>query len=70
MKMPDIAKTVKEERKKLGYNQEEFAHRVGVSLSFLRNLEQGRKNLMLDKVLEVLSFLGFTLAPVRDGNEL
>ncbi len=61
----NLAEQVKKERKKLGYKQEDFAMRVGVSLSFLRNLEQGKRNLMLDKVLEVLTFLGLTIDVVK-----
>lgn len=65
----NIPETVKRERKILGYNQEDFALRVGVSLSFLRNLEQGRKNLMLNKVEEVLSFLGYKLTTQKVSRE-
>lgn len=58
-----ISITVAKERKALGYTQEEFAMRVGVSLSFLRALEQGKKSVRMDKVNEVLSFLGIELVP-------
>ncbi|PIK14665.1 helix-turn-helix domain-containing protein [Halobacteriovorax sp. JY17] len=61
-----ISTVVATERKKLGYTQEEFSLRCGVSLSFLRSLEQGKPTLRLDKVNEVLNFLGFTLTPTRD----
>lgn len=58
-----ISQIISKERKLLGYNQEEFALRVGVSLSFLRALEQGKPTVRLDKVNEVLSYLGYELAP-------
>ena len=57
----ELGLLVAKERKKLGYNQKEFCDRVGVSLSFLRSLEQGKKTLRMDKVQEVLDFLGFEL---------
>ncbi|OUR98860.1 transcriptional regulator [Halobacteriovorax marinus] len=60
-----ISNTVALERKKLGYTQEEFALRSGVSLSFLRALEQGKQTVRLDKVNEVMNFLGLTLVPKR-----
>lgn len=58
-----ISQLISKERKRLGYNQEEFALRVGVSLSFLRALEQGKPTVRLDKVNEVLSYLGYELVP-------
>lgn len=58
-----ISQTIAQKRKKLGYTQEEFALRVGVSLSFLRALEQGKETVRLDKVNEVLNFLGMELVP-------
>lgn len=64
-----IAETVSRERKALKYTQEEFALRVGVSLSFLRKLEQGKETLRLDKVNEVLSFLGYELMTKRVDSE-
>lgn len=69
MNAKNIAQTVKLERKRLGYKQEEFALRTGVSLSFLRSLEQGKQNLMLNKVYEVLSFLGYELVPQKVKDE-
>ena len=63
-----ISKTVMNGRKALGYTQEEFALRVGVSLSFLRSLEQGKESVRMDKVNEVLSFLGLELIPRKISN--
>ncbi|WP_127717787.1 helix-turn-helix domain-containing protein [Halobacteriovorax sp. HLS] len=60
-----LSKTVATQRKKLGYTQEEFSLRAGVSLSFLRALEQGKESVRLDKVNEVLNFLGLTLVPIK-----
>jgi len=65
-----ISHTVRKERKALGHTQQEFSQRVGVSLSFLRSLEQGKTTLRLDKVNEVLNFLGLELIPSRvNSNE-
>ena len=49
-----IAEFVKERRKKLGMTQVVLADRAGVGLRFLRELEQGKTNLRLDKVNQVL----------------
>jgi y4mF family transcriptional regulator len=58
-----IACYVREKRKKLGYSQEEFATRVGVGLRFIRDMEQGKINLQLGKVNQVLNFLGAQAVP-------
>lgn len=55
-------------RKKLGLNQIEFAKRAGVGLRFLRELEQGKTSVRLDKLLQVLDFLGCYLE-LRSNNE-
>lgn len=58
-----IATFVRNRRKEAGYTQVEFADLTGIGLRFLRELEQGKPNLMMDKVNEVLSFFGHTLTP-------
>lgn len=58
-----IAQFVRRERKTLGYTQEEFAMRVGVGLRFLKDLELGKKTVRLDKVNQVLGYLGQELVP-------
>ncbi len=45
-------------RKRMGLTQVEFAKRAGVGLRFLRELEQGKTSVRLDKLLQVLDFLG------------
>ena len=53
-----IASFVKERRKQLRLTQPELAMRVGVGLRFVRELEQGKKTLRLDKVNQVLALFG------------
>ena len=60
-----IAIYVRGRRKELGYTQVALADRAGVGLRFLRELELGKKNLRLDKVSQVLEFLGGEIC-VRD----
>lgn len=60
-----IAEFVKEERRKIGLTQEEFADRAGVALTVIRKIEQGKENLSLSKVNQVLLMFGHTLAPVN-----
>jgi len=60
---------VKSRRKALDLTQEDFAKKAGVGLRFLRDLEQGKINLRMDKVNQVLSLFGHELAPVRQKKE-
>lgn len=60
----ELANFVKEKRKVLGLTQQEFSVRVGVGLRFIRDLEQGKQSLMLNKVNTVLNYLGYRLGPV------
>ncbi len=54
-------KQIKELRKRSGLTQVEFSRRVGVGLRFIRDLEQGKPSVRLDKVNKVLKFLGHHL---------
>jgi len=60
----ELAKFVKERRKLLNLTQPELADRAGVGLRFLRELEQGKKTLRLDKVNQVLALFGHQEGPV------
>jgi len=57
----NIAHQVKNLRKKNALTQVEFAKRAGVGLRFLRELEQGKTTVRVDKLMQVLNFLGHHL---------
>lgn len=56
--MNKIGKYIKEQRKKTGLTQEEFAMRSGLGLRFVRELEQGKETVRLDKVNQALAMFG------------
>ena len=56
--MNNISEFIKQNRKELGLTQEEFAMRAGLGLRFVRELEQGKKTLRLDKVNQALAVFG------------
>lgn len=60
---------VKEMRKQLGLTQVDLAEKSGVGLRFVRELEQGKTTLRLDKVNQVLALFGRQVGAVRIGNE-
>lgn len=55
---------VKDKRKEAGLTQEEFAEKAGVALTVIRKIEQGKNDLQLGKVNQVLKMFGHILAPV------
>ena len=61
--MNTIGKYIKEERKKAGLTQEEFAMRSGLGLRFVRELEQGKETVRLDKVNQALAMFGMEAVP-------
>lgn len=65
-KMNLIADFVKKRRKQAGLTQEEFALRAGVALTVVRKIEQGKDNLSLSKVNQVLKMFGHILGPVNE----
>jgi y4mF family transcriptional regulator len=61
--MNKISEFVKRERKKAGLTQEEFALRSGLGLRFVRELEQGKETVRLDKVNQALGMFGMETIP-------
>ena len=60
-----LPKFVKERRKKLDLTQVEFAEKAGVGLTVIRKIEQGKENLSMAKVNQVLLMFGHILQPVN-----
>ncbi len=61
----ELAKLLKLKRKKLNITQAELAAKAGVGLRFLRECEQGKTTLRMDKVNQVLELFGYELGPVK-----
>jgi len=59
-----ISIQVKVKRKKNKLTQPELALKAGVGLRFVRDLEQGKNSLRMDKVNDVLRLFGETLGAV------
>jgi len=54
---------VKDRRKKTRLTQYQLADKAGVGLRFVRDLEQGKTTLRMDKVNQVLKLFGQELGP-------
>ncbi len=57
--MKNVIFRIKKLRKESRLTQVEFAKRVGVGLRFLRELERGKITVRVDKLMQVLEFLGY-----------
>ncbi len=57
----EIAQYIKAQRKKYGLTQESFAIKTGLGLRFVRELEQGKDTLRMDKVLVALNYFNASL---------
>ena len=60
-----ISNFVKEKRKQFNLTQVDLSQKSGVGLRFIRDLEQGKKTLRLDKVNQVLSLFGAQVGVVE-----
>lgn len=62
--MSNLSTYIKEQRKLYQLTQEQLAERSGVGLRFVRDLEQGKATLRMDKVNQVLSLFGTELGTI------
>lgn len=60
-----LSEHIKDKRRKYNLTQVELAERAGVGLRFVRDLEQGKKTLQMDKVNAVLALFGEELGPIK-----
>lgn len=65
----NLANFVKEKRKAVNLTQPELAEKAGVGLRFVRELEQGKQTLRLDKVNQVLRLFGYEVGAVLANQE-
>ncbi|MBP5560625.1 MAG: helix-turn-helix transcriptional regulator [Muribaculaceae bacterium] len=65
MERTKLAAVVKALRKEYGLTQEDLAMKSGVGLNFVRNLEQGKPTLRMDKVNQLLDLFNYELMPTK-----
>lgn len=63
--MNKLSEFVKNRRKILGLTQEDLSYKAGVGLRFVRDLEQGKESLRLDKVNQILALFGHEMGPIK-----
>ncbi len=67
--MSNLSSTVKMLRKQYKLTQEELSLKSGVGLRFVRDLEQGKKTLCLEKVNQLLDFFNYEMTPTPKVND-
>lgn len=60
-----LAHFVKQKRSLVRLTQADLAEKAGVGLRFIRDLEQGKETLRLDKVNQVLQLFGYQVGAVE-----
>ena len=69
MKQTPLSQFIKEKRKQARMKQEDLSFAAGVGLRFVRELEQGKPTLRMDKVNQVLNLFGYELGPVEASRD-
>ena len=65
-----LSEFIKEKRGLAKLTQPELAEKAGVGLRFVRDMEQGKETLRLDKVNQVLQLFGYEMGPVEIKRKL
>lgn len=68
--MKELSEFIRKKRKQAKLTQPELAERAGVGLRFIRELENNKSTLRLDKVEQVLNLFGHTVGPIPIKREL
>ena len=66
--MNNLSTTVKMLRKQYNMTQEELSLKSGVGLRFVRDLEQGKESLRLNKVNQLLNFFNYEMVATAKNN--
>lgn len=61
--MTPLAKTVKEKRKLHKLTQQDLSQKSGLGLRLIREIEQGKTSMRMDKVNQLLALFGMELTP-------
>jgi y4mF family transcriptional regulator len=68
--MQNLSQFVKSKRKSVGLTQVDLSYKSGLGLRFIRELEQGKTSLQMNKVNQALALFGHELSPTPiDRNE-
>lgn len=61
--MANLSNTIKQKRKSLKLTQEDLSAKSGLGLRLIREIEQGKTSMRMDKVNQLLAMFGMELIP-------
>ncbi len=65
----EIGKRIYNQRKKMGYTQEQLADMMNVSIQMISNLERGNKAIRIDNLVKLCSILNVSTDYILTGTE-
>jgi y4mF family transcriptional regulator len=68
--MAVVGQRIKDRRAELGWTQEQLAQKAGISKSFLSELENGKRSVSADNLLDLARALGVSLDYLMTGKEM
>jgi len=68
--MASVGERIKKRRNELDWTQDVLAQKAGVSKSFLSDLENGKRNVGADTLLEIARALSLSLDYLMEGKEV
>jgi y4mF family transcriptional regulator len=69
-KTQSLSQFLKEKRKQAKLTQPDLAIKAGVGLRFIRDIEQGKTSLRMNKVNQVLKLFGHQLGPLPINRQI
>jgi y4mF family transcriptional regulator len=67
--MSTVGDRIKKRRTELGWTQEQLAQKAGISKSFLSELENGKRSVSADNLLDIARVLNLSLDYLMTGEE-
>ena len=64
-----LGATIRARRKELGYTQSDLAEFTGFSISFISDLERGKKTAEIGKALQLIRLLGMDIKIEKRGSD-
>lgn len=64
-----VGERIKSRREQLGWKQDDLASKAGISKSFLSDLENGKRNVGADKLLDIARALSLSLDYLMTGKD-
>jgi len=67
--MSTVGERIKKRRTELGWTQDQLAQKAGISKSFLSDLENGKRSVSADNLLDIARVLNLSLDYLMKGEE-